>query len=71
MAIVTITIKDIDINNIGIDIGGHAFPESTLLYTNAQMLAKDLLTVFQQMSGQINSRNTQSAVKDIIENHAK
>lgn len=71
MAIVTITITDININEIDIAINSNTFPKSTLLYTNAQMVAKDILTIFQQMASQINSRATQNSVKELIENHTK
>lgn len=66
MAYVTITIKDMDINNIGIDIGGNPFPESQLLYTNAQMLAKDVIGLLNQLSKQVNDNKHHAAVEEML-----
>ncbi len=67
MASVQITIKDIDTTNIGVDINCMPqFPESQLLFTNAQLVARDLITLLQQLGKQINDRKSQGALTDAI-----
>lgn len=65
MASVQLTIKDLDATQIGVDIHlAPQFPDSHLLYTNAQMLGRELIGIIQQMSAQINAKQAHKQVLD-------
>ncbi len=53
-------------NNIAVDIGGNQLPESRLLWTNAQMVANDVLLFIGQIGKQINDRNNRAALEEAI-----
>lgn len=60
MAVVQITISDIDVTNIGVDVAANPmFPESALLYTNAQMIAREIINNLQNLSKQVNDSKHQ------------
>lgn len=62
MASVTITIQDKDARNIDVNVHlNPQFPDSAIMYTNAQMIGKELMGLLQQLSNQINS-NTNKIV---------
>ena len=57
MARIDITIEDADARNIKVNVHLNPdFPQSTLLYTNAQMVAKEVLAALQAMANQINNK---------------
>lgn len=65
MAEVTLRIKDTDLQQVAVDVHlNPQFPESALMYTTAQMLAKELITVLQNLAAQVNSRMNQQSVID-------
>lgn len=65
MAIVQITIKDADVNNIAVDVNLQPqFPTSALLMTNAQMLGRDLIGVLQQLAKNVNDKKHQETLID-------
>lgn len=67
MAAVQITIKDADANNIAVDIHlAPQFPDSQLLYTNAQLVAKDVLAFIQQIANGINNKQFRDALNESI-----
>lgn len=67
MAAVSITIKDADKNNIAVDVNfAPQFPTSKLMYTNAQMVALEVLALLQRISTELNNRKHINAVNDAI-----
>ncbi len=67
MAQIQITIKDSDLNNIAVDVHlAPNFPESKLLYTNAQMIAVDVLAFLQQIANQINNKEHRAAMDNSL-----
>lgn len=67
MAAVSITIKDADKNNIAVDVNfAPQFPTSKLMYTNAQMVAVEVLALLQRIANEINNRQHINAVNESV-----
>ena len=73
MAFVNIKIKDVDANNIGCDITfGPQLPQlpdgkpARMAYTNAQLVACDVLHFLQQLAHQINNKDNRNAIDEAV-----
>lgn len=67
MASTVIEIFDADINNIGVNVTFKPeYPKSALLYTNAQILARDILGVLEKASAGANDRVHADALEQAV-----
>lgn len=65
MSQVVIRIYDVDIHNIGVDVESN-WPDSALLYTNAQAVGADILKMINIYAQQINAnKQLAHAVTDV------
>ena len=73
MPFVNIKIKDVDANNIACDVlFGPELPKlpdgkpARMAYTNAQLVACDVLQFLQQIAHQINNRENRAAIDEAV-----